>query len=104
MEHESSILYLIVLTNRNFRDIVHINMKKLIFAILALASLSNPVRALAGEVQIICPQAYGGGVVCGVHTPVNTGIGDNLVVIAGVLLVSSLMFLVLSKKLNKVSA
>ena len=79
-------------------------MKKLIFIVLALISIASPARVLAEETQIICPQAYGGGVVCGVHTPVNTGLGDNLAVVGGVLLVSSLMFLVLSKKLNKVSA
>ena len=61
-------------------------------------------RLLAQEVQIICPQPYGGGVVCGVHTPVNTGIGDNLALIGAILLVSSLIFLVLSKKFKKVSA
>jgi LPXTG-motif cell wall-anchored protein len=61
-------------------------------------------QLLAQETQIICPQPYGGGVVCGVHTPVNTGIGDNLAVIGGVLLVSSLIFLFFSKKFNKLSA
>jgi hypothetical protein len=79
-------------------------MKKLIFTVLALISFAAPVRVLAQEQQIICPQPYGGGVVCGVHTPVNTGIGDNLAIVGGVLLVSSLTFLVLSKKLNRVSA
>ncbi len=80
-------------------------MKKVI--VLALSSafaLALPVRVLAEDSQIICPQPYGGGVVCGVHTPVNTGIGDNLVMIGVALLVSSIIFLVLSKKLNKVSA
>jgi LPXTG-motif cell wall-anchored protein len=79
-------------------------MKKLIFVVLALVSFAAPARVLAEDQQVICPQAYGGGVVCGVHTPVNTGIGDNLAVVGGVLLVSSLMFLVLSKKFNKISA
>jgi LPXTG-motif cell wall-anchored protein len=79
-------------------------MKKLIFVILALIFASNPVRVLAEEIQIICPQAYGGGVVCGVHTPVETGLGDNLAIIGGVLLISSLIFLVLSKRFKKVTA
>jgi LPXTG-motif cell wall-anchored protein len=79
-------------------------MKKLIFAILALVILASPARVLAQGTEIICPQPYGGGVVCGIHTPVNTGIGDNLAVVGGVLLVSSLVFLVLSRKFNKVSA
>jgi len=79
-------------------------MKKLIFAIVALVLITNPARVLAQDSQIICPQPYGGGVVCGIHTPVSTGIGDNLAIVGGVLLVSSLIFLVLSKKLKRVSA
>jgi len=61
-------------------------------------------QLLAQSTQVICPQAYGGGVVCGVHTPVNTGLGDNLAVVGVILLVSSLIFFVLSKKFKKVSA
>lgn len=79
-------------------------MKKLIFTVLALVFLANPASVLAEDTLIICPQPYGGGVVCGVHTTVNTGLGDNLAMVGGALLVSSLMFLVLSKKFNKVSA
>ncbi|MCX6705452.1 MAG: hypothetical protein NT162_03925 [Candidatus Woesebacteria bacterium] len=79
-------------------------MKKLIFVITALTFLAVPAQALAEETQIICPQPYGGGVVCGIHTTVNTGLGDNLAMVGGALLVSSLMFLVLSKKFNKISA
>ena len=76
----------------------HTEMKKLIFIVLALISLAAPARVLAQETEIICPQPYGGGVVCGVHTPVATGLGDNLAVIGGVLLVSSLIFLIISKR------
>jgi len=79
-------------------------MKKLIFVILVLMFLAVPARVLAQDSQIICPQPYGGGVVCGVHTVVNTGIGDNLALIGGGLLVSSVLFLVLSKKFKKISA
>jgi LPXTG-motif cell wall-anchored protein len=61
-------------------------------------------QILAQETQIICPQPYGGGVVCGVHTPVNTGIGDNLAIIGAGLLIASVIFLVLSKKFKRVSA
>ncbi len=81
-----------------------INMKKLIFAVLAVAFLATPVGVLADETQIICPQAYGGGVVCAVHTTVNTGLGDNLAIIGGVLLVSSVLFSILSRKFKRVSA
>jgi hypothetical protein len=79
-------------------------MKKLIFLILALMFLAAPVGVFAQETEIICPQPYGGGVVCGVHTPVATGLGDNLVMIGGGLLASSLIFLILSKKFRKISA
>ena len=79
-------------------------MKKLIFTVLALISFASPARVLAQDSQIICPQPYGVGVVCGIHTPVNTGIGDNLAVVGAILLVTSLIFLVLSRKFKKVSA
>lgn len=73
-------------------------MKKIIFAILTLAVLAGPARVLAQDTEIICPQPYGGGVVCGIHTPVATGIGDNLAAIGAGLLVSSLVFLIISKR------
>jgi hypothetical protein len=77
-------------------------MKKLIFTILALIFLATPAGVLAEDQQIICPQPYGGGVVCGIrtHASVNTGLGDNLAVVGGILLVSSLVFLFLSKRFN----
>lgn len=93
------------MTNGNVSYIMQTLMNKVIVSSLISALiLAFPAAALAAETQIICPQAYGGGVVCGVHTPVATGLGDNLAVVGAVLLVSSLIFLVLSKKLNKVSA
>jgi len=74
-------------------------MKKLIFVTLTLVALASPARILAEDTGvIICPQPYGGGVVCGVHIPVATGIGDNLALIGAGLLVSSLIFLKISKK------
>ena len=79
-------------------------MKKLTFVILALMFLAAPARVLAEDEQIICPQAYGGGVVCGVHTPVATGLGDNLAVVGGGLLVSSVLFSILSRKFKRISA
>jgi hypothetical protein len=93
------------LTNIETTYIIATLMKKVVISVLSLAfAMALPARVLAEDSQIICPQPYGGGVVCGVHTPVNTGLGDNLVMAGAVLLVSSLIFLVLSKKLNKVSA
>ena len=80
-------------------------MKKVMISALSLAfALALPARALAQDSQIICPQPYGGGVVCGVHTPVNTGLGENLAVIGVALIVSSVIFSILSKKFNKISA
>lgn len=80
-------------------------MKKLLTLVLSTLYLVLSTAAVKAEdSQIICPQPYGGGVVCGIHTTVNTGLGDNLAMVGGALLVSSLMFLVLSKKFNKVSA
>lgn len=75
-------------------------MKKLIFAVITSIVLILPGKVFAEEVQIICPQPYGGGVVCGVHTPVNTGIGDNLAVIGGILILASGSLFYLSKKLR----
>ena len=77
-------------------------MKKLIFAILALIFLFAPTKALAWDEQIICPQPYGGGVVCGIktHAPVNTGLGDNLALVGAGLLGSSFLISILSKRLK----
>ena len=79
-------------------------MKKLTFAVLALTFLGLPGRVLADDTQIICPQPYGGAVVCGVHTPVNTGIGDNIGLIGAGFAATSVLFLVLSKKFKQISA
>lgn len=79
----------------------HINMKKLIFAVFALVVLAAPARVLAEDLQIICPQPYGGGVVCGVHTPVQTGIADNLLLIGTGFIMASGALLYFSKKIKK---
>ena len=78
-----------------------INMKKLIFVILALIFLAAPAGVLAEETEIICPQPYGGGVVCGVHVPVETGIADNIALIGSLMLGSSGIFYYFSKRANK---
>jgi hypothetical protein len=70
-------------------------MKKLIVSvILVMSFLALPARSLAAETnEIICPQPYGGAVVCGVHTPVNTGIADNLgIIVVGITLGSGVLF------------
>ncbi len=83
-------------------------LKKFVFLALVLVSLSAPSVALASQVpdeQIICPQPYGGGVVCGVrtrvHAPVNTGIADNLPLFGALALGVSGTLLYFSKKINK---
>ncbi len=78
-------------------------MKKLIFATLVALTLFFAPRVNAEEAnqEIICPQPYGGGVVCGVHVPVNTGIGDNLALIGAGLLGSSGVIAFFSRKIRK---
>lgn len=82
-------------------------LKKFVFLALVLTSLSMPSVALASQVsdeQIICPQPYGGGVVCGVrtrvHAPVNTGLADNLALFGALALGVSGVLLYFSKKIN----
>jgi len=75
-------------------------LKKFVFLALVLVSLSAPSVALASQVpdeQIICPQPYGGGVVCGVRT----GIADNLPLFGALALGVSGTLLYFSKKINK---
>ncbi len=81
-------------------------MKNLITVVLLLIALSLPKAALASEVsdeQIICPGAYGTGVVCGVktHAPVATGLADNLLLIGLGFLTASGAGLVFYGKLGK---
>lgn len=70
------------------------------------AFLAVPAVARASEVTeevIICPQPYGGGVVCGVktHAPVEAGVGDSLPMIGSGLLGASAMIAYFTKKLKK---
>jgi hypothetical protein len=72
-------------------------MKKYIFAVTFILFLALGGSSVRAQEQI-CTQVYGGGVVCGVHTPVETGVGDNLGLIGVGLLVSSLVILKLIKR------
>jgi LPXTG-motif cell wall-anchored protein len=77
-------------------------MKKLLVSLIFVTSvLAFPAKSFAADDEIICPEAYGGGVVCGIHTPVNTGIGDNLAMIGGGIILASGVLLFLSKKIKK---
>jgi hypothetical protein len=76
-------------------------MKKLIITVLSLVVLAVPAKVMAEDQEIICPQPYGGGVVCGVHTPVNAGIADNLALIGTGFIMASGALLYFSKKIKK---
>ncbi|MDP1710192.1 MAG: hypothetical protein Q8L28_01115 [bacterium] len=54
----------------------------------------------AVDEAIICPQPYGGGVVCGVktHEPVDAGIGENMALFGTLALSASGILLYLAKK------
>ena len=73
--------------------------KKLTIALAALSFLGLPSSVLAATEQV-CTQPYGSGVVCGVHTVVDTGLGENLAIAGTVLLLASGVLLFISKKLN----
>ncbi len=76
-------------------------MKKLILGLIALAFVALPGKVLAEGQETICTQSYGGGVVCGVHTPIETGVADNIPLIASGFLGASGVITYLSRKLKK---
>lgn len=77
-------------------------MKKLIFTLTVLAFIAFPKAAFAEGETTVCTQSYGGGVVCGVHTPVDTGIADNIPLIASSFLGASGVLAYFSKKGKRV--
>jgi len=76
-------------------------MKKLMIGLVTLAFLIFPAKALAENTTAICTQYYGGGVVCGVHTPIETGIAENLPLIASGFLGASGVIAYFSRKFKK---
>jgi LPXTG-motif cell wall-anchored protein len=81
-------------------------LKKFVIFASVLALLALPKLALASEVvteEIICPQPYGGGVVCGVktHTVLDTGLADNLPLLGAGFILASGAFLYFSKRFKK---
>ena len=77
-------------------------MKRAILSLVLFASvLAFPAKSFAEDTVTICTQYYGGGVVCGVHTPVNTGLGDSIALIALAIILASGVLLFLSKKIKK---
>jgi len=76
-------------------------MKKLVIGLVALAFLALPKAVSAEGETTVCTQYYGGGVVCGVHTPINTGIADNIPLIASGFLGASGILAYFSRKNKK---
>ena len=76
-----------------------------LFSLFTIHYLLFTGVVLATDEAIICPQPYGGGVVCGVktHEPVDAGIGENMALIGILSLGASGILLRLSKK-SKLSA
>ncbi|HET7099009.1 MAG TPA: hypothetical protein VFI61_02150 [Patescibacteria group bacterium] len=75
-------------------------MKKFVFTLVLALVLTLPKSVLANNETVICPQPYGGGVVCGVktHEPINTGLGENLALVGSLALGASGVLLSLSRK------
>lgn len=76
-------------------------MQKLTFFATAVVALAMP--SLASAQEQVCSQVYGGGVVCGVHTVVETGLGENLAMFGFVLIASSIFLQFFAKKLQAVN-
>ena len=62
---------------------------QIVFVLFSLFTIHYSLftgAVVAADEAIICPQPYGGGVVCGIktHEPVDTGVGENMA-LAGVL-------------------
>lgn len=75
-------------------------MQRLFLVLTVLAFLVSPKQALA-QTQV-CTQAYGGGVICGVHTPVETGLAENLGKVGIGAILTSGVFFYISKKIKQV--
>ncbi len=74
-------------------------MKKLLVTLSVLAFFAVPKVAFAAQEQV-CTQPYGSGVVCGVHTVVETGIGENLAMAGAGLIGASGVLQFFAKKLK----
>jgi hypothetical protein len=76
--------------------------KRALFLLVALAFLVSPSAVLADDEVVICPQPYGGGVVCGIkHEPVETGIADSLPLIGSGFVGASALMAYLTRKFKK---
>lgn len=79
-------------------------MRKSILAatLSVLATLPSPALAVE-EIQQTCTPFYGGGVVCGAHTPVETGfVSSVLFSVAAVLFLIGLALFIIARKIRRV--
>lgn len=76
-------------------------MKKLSILVLSTLCLVLSFGTVKAQEATVCTQSYGGGVVCGVHTPVNTGIADNIPLIASSFLGAGGVLAYFSRKFKK---
>jgi hypothetical protein len=75
------------------------SMKKAALLVLTTLYLVLGASSIKAEDTVtVCTQYYGGGVVCGAHTPVDTGIADNIPLIGSLFLGSSGILAYLSKR------
>ncbi len=73
-------------------------MKKLVLLLILASSFAITSPVIAQEQ--ICTTVYGGGTVCGAHTPVETNWGDISPVVLGVILltISGVLYFYSTKK------
>ncbi len=76
-----------------------LSMKKLLVILSVLAFFAAP-KVVFGAEEKICTQPYGSGVVCGVHTVVETGLGENLAMAGAGLIGASGVLQFFAKKLK----
>lgn len=77
-------------------------MKKFLILVLSTLCLVLSINTIKAEEEVtVCTQYYGGGVVCGVHTPVETGVADSIPLIASGFLGAGGILAYFSNKRNK---
>lgn len=79
-------------------------LKKLVLSSALAVFAIFAVPALVSAQTQTCTQVYGGGVVCGAavpeHKPIETGLGDNLVVLGGAFVLASGALLYFSRRIR----
>ncbi|OGY18661.1 MAG: hypothetical protein A2900_02605 [Candidatus Chisholmbacteria bacterium RIFCSPLOWO2_01_FULL_50_28] len=78
-------------------------MRKFTVAFFVLVTSVFPPSAMAQEITQTCTPFYGGGVVCGAHTPVDTGfVSSAFFQIAAVAFVTGLSLFAIARRLKSV--